>query len=481
MRNNILSRESAGLLLWNLFFLGLLLLVFNEKTYILSVLCYGIFLYWKYKLSVLETLFFLVIFSLPFERGIRGWTIEVVPPGPEAWFFGYSFYFGFSLKIIFLIASILLYITEHKRSLTNRRFLICDWILIAVTVLAALSALLADRLSLGLLGLVRLFSGIWIYFLSRQMFISQRVKALFFTLLIAQLTFFGFIGTLQTLTGHSLGVFLEDNAFANPNGYFTIDGASLFRASGLGGHPTFFGSFLSMLLPVAIGYLLTSKIQSVFGRKQVIITASAILLGLIAVVGTNSRSAWASLIIITIMFYWWSAYNKVRFSFPIKKIVFIVLSLITIFVISNIPFIAARIQTFGGLWNINRGIGRYGLIEHAFSMIWSFPLFGVGLNHFTQILHQQILLGDVQTFFFPVHNTILLFAAEMGLPAAILFIFFVIKQLQIAWNKSKNNFIFGGIFIGAITFIFNSQFHTLFTQDPTFETFMLFLGFLSTI
>jgi hypothetical protein len=47
-------------------------------------------------------------------------------------------------------------------------------------------------------------------------------------------------------------------------------------------------------------------------------------------------------------------------------------------------------------------------------------------------------------------------------------------------NIFKSKPITFGIWIGLLTFIISSQFHPLFNLDPTFDMFMLILGYYST-
>jgi O-antigen ligase len=121
------------------------------------------------------------------------------------------------------------------------------------------------------------------------------------------------------------------------------------------------------------------------------------------------------------------------------------------------------------------------LIAQAMEMIKDFPLFGVGLNHFTISMALHELTPEARGFLYPVHNTVLLFISELGIPAGLLFIIFVVQVFQNSWRISQKTWTKFGIWAGASTFLINSQFHTLFNQDPSFDMFIVMLAYLTTL
>lgn len=462
--------------LWTLLSYVLLFFVYNEKSYIITVLLYGIIVFTYFKHSPLETLSFMLLFVLPFQRGIRGWTISVVPAGPESWMPAYTFYFGFSLKLIFSFTTLALLFMSPKEatlSKTGSRFL---WILIFFFGWALLSVVTTGSSTVSLLGLISLAIPITVFMSGRVLFVREEIRSRALTILAAGLTFFGLIGTKQLFSQSPIGLFLEDNAFLNLTGFFTTDGTFLYRVSGLFGHPTFFGSYLSLIIPITIALLVQSLIRKSRSYIAVGLFSLTTILGLLALFGTLSRSAWIATggaitwLIIQNLNIFRRAYNKIYLFFPV--------SLILVFVFFG-GALLDRIQSLFAVWTQGTGVGRIHLIEQAYFQILKFPVFGVGLNRFTEVMSAQDLPVVVRNFLFPVHNTFLLFFSETGIPGGLLFTIFTVGILYSALQRASKSFLTFSIWVGTATFMVNSQFHPLFHQDPSLDIFMVLLAYLS--
>lgn len=457
-----------------IFFLFALLFVFNIKSFILVVLTFGLLLFLLTDFGLVEVLFILLLFSLPFEKGLRGWSVQVVPPGPELWIPGYKFYFGFALKYIFAAALFLLTIFNKKK--VFKQFSLSHWLITGFLVLSTISTFLASDFNLAFLGLIRVFSIVWIYFAARQLFRNKKIQKYFQKLVLAFLLFFGFIGIGQFISQQPLGLFLEDSTAFRAFGYTTTEGDFLYRVSGLTGHPTFFASFLSLLLPVGLGFSFSFIEKRKFKNLYFIISVIAALFGLIAVFGTFSRSAWIALGV-SILFFVWKIYKKKKKS-VFKLLVPIGLPVLLVLLFFS-PLFISRLVSFKHIWTLGSGRVRLDLIGQSWQMIKAFPLFGVGLNHFTRIMNLQDLPPELKGFMYPVHNTFLLFLTETGVLAGLVFILFVVRNLYRTFGKSFRNWINFGLWIGAFTFLINGQFHTLFNQDPSLDLFIVFLAYLS--
>lgn len=298
--------DNRTLFYLTLFSLFALLFVFNVKSLILVILFFGLLVFLLTDFSVLETLFAVLLFSLPFEKGLRGWNVQVVPPGPEIWAPGYSFYFGLSLKLIFAVALFLLIVLDRKSGF--KRFLFSHWLILSFLALSIVSTFLASGFDLALLGLVRIVSVAWIYLAATRLFRNKEIKKYFQKLALAFLVFFGFIGTRQFFTQQPLGLFLEDSTAFQAFGYLTTEGDFLYRVSGLTGHPTFFASFLSLLFPIGVGFSFHFIEKKRLHSFYFITSVLASLLGLVSIFGTFSRSAWIVLGV-SVLFFVWKIYK----------------------------------------------------------------------------------------------------------------------------------------------------------------------------
>lgn len=153
----------------------------------------------------------------------------------------------------------------------------------------------------------------------------------------------------------------------------------------------------------------------------------------------------------------------------------IILSFIIIFI--NAGNFLERIDSFSNIWTYGSGKGRIQLLEESSFMIKNNLLFGVGLNHFTDEMMRNNVSDARKYFLYPVHNTLVLFATEIGLLGFFAFIFFIIyvlRKYSIKYQKSEAQYFL----IAALVFILNAQFHTLFNQDPSFDLFIVILAYM---
>ena len=452
-----------------------LLLITNNKAYIVIFAIYGLILFTVNKFSLMESLFATLLLSLPFERGLRAWFIRVVSPGPHPWIPGYDFYFGIAPKMIIFVVLFFMLVLIKKGD--GQKLKPIDFILLIFLLLSVIGTFVSENSNLASLGLVRLFTSIGLFFVGSRLFIGERMRELFRNTLIAILLLLGIVGSLQLINRQPLGLFLEDSGATRPLGYLTTDGEPFYRVSGLMGHPTFFGSFLTLLIPVSFGFLLSKKSKRWSSSKYVAVLA--LTLGLISLFATFSRSGWMAIVLSGMIFIWLGTKKNVRALkfWLLAAMIMIIVVALSIFV----PAFFSRLQSFNDIWTIGNGRGRINLVLQAWEMIKQAPVWGVGLNRFTQVMSTNDLSLEARGFLFPVHNTFLLFFSELGVPAGLLFLVFVVYIFWQSWKKIKNNWISTGIWVGAFTFLINAQFHTLFSQDPSLEVFILMLGYLSTL
>jgi len=194
------------------------------------------------------------------------------------------------------------------------------------------------------------------------------------------------------------------------------------------------------------------------------------------IIQTYSRSSWLCVLLIITAFIF--KYKKnIKIINIIKHKVFFTIVVIAFSMLAiNLNNILMRVQTFSGIFTTGTGSGRIEHIKHALYVFERHPLFGVGLNNFTGLLDQRINV-EYREFLYPIHNTILLFASEIGIPAAIIFIIFFYRSAKIQFKLSKKSIISFGLFLSSLSFLFNSQFHPLFKDDTTFNFLLVFFAF----
>lgn len=430
------------------------------------------------KKSLWETFFLTFIFSLPFENNLREWIFEITPPLfkliPTS---GYSLHFGINIKSILAFGLFLLTILKNrkieKKPLKNSLFLLIFLLLACIN-----TYFLGQKNVFPILGLIR----IWIdtlIFITSIIYFSNHKKT-FHIFIIALYLYSITIGSLQFIRQKPLGKYIELSPdFSQEFGYSTTDGNKQFRVSGFISHPVYFASFLSILLPIYIGIVLTKLKETSFSWKSLFITIP-ILLGCLIIFGTLSRSAFLTLFISLFLLRKPILQKIITPLLKIKKIKNVFVLIFSLTLVSTIIFIIPRVKSFTLLFAENgNGSIRLELIKKSFEMIYQNP-FGVGLNNFTNELVKSEIPQSLYGFIVPVHNTFLIFFTELGILAGIIFTIFIFSIFLKDFSKNKNNIINYSVWISILTFIINSQIHPLFNLDPTFDLLMVVLAYYST-
>ncbi len=457
-----MSKSYKLLFFLSIFFCSLLLAI-NVKTYILIFLVAFAIFFFYFRYSLIESVFLMFVISLPFEKNLREWTYAITSPLfldiPGS---GYTYFFGVNLKIVFgLFLFLLLLKNKNKIKISFQE----DWPLLFLFAIACLNTGYNFSVT-SILGLIRFWLSTLIYF-SAKIFFKSRPNL--YPIFISALFIFSvFIGLNQFVHQKPLGKFIELTPdFSYDTGYTTTDGKVQYRVAGYISHPVYFGSFISILFPIFITYALFN-ISLPFAFP---IT----LLGIVVMLGTNSRSVWLTILTTFILLYspLKNKYQNTIKNFPYKKISII------IFILLILTTTITRLESVTKLFTQNGNASiRLELIWQSLIIISQHP-FGTGLNQFTPNLISQPVPKSLYGFIVPVHNTILIITSELGILAGSLFIFFIIKSIFFRKVNLTYNFVTYGAIIGAITFLISSQFHPLFNLDPTFDLFMLTLGYIN--
>lgn len=434
---------------------------FNVKSLLLIfILAFCIFFIF-FKFSLIKSVFLILIISLPFENNIREWLYTVtLPIYSNIATSGYFFYFGLSIKLIFGIFIFLLFLS--KKHLIKQSFK-HDWPLLIFFIIACFNSMYLFS-TVSLVGLTRLWLSVLIYFTAKVFFKSD--PKIFPIVLSAIFIFSTIIGLVQFIRQKPIGKFIElTPSFSQNNGYSTTDGKNHYRVTSYISHPVYFGSFLSILLPIFLSFSLINKIP-----LGIFFTAA----GFFVLLTTHSRSVWLNIGLILYLFF---PYLKLKYASFITNNIY--KTLITLFIIISGIIIISRIESITQIFTKNgNGSIRLQLMWQSLIMSSQNP-FGVGLNQFTSKLVDLPLPKNLEGFIVPVHNTFLLIISELGIIAGSLFIFFVIKSLSIKNIFHKKDLIVFGAYVGSLTFLISSQFHPLLNLDPTFDLFMLTLGFIN--
>ncbi|MBF8262621.1 MAG: hypothetical protein HW387_286 [Parachlamydiales bacterium] len=269
-----------------------------------------------------------------------------------------------------------------------------------------------------------------------------------------------FFAIVQYFSQHSLGLRIIGeqplNAIINvPNGHRwlldqwtnRIADSSIFRAMGTMPHPNPLGGLLAVSLLITV-YLFTCH------RKLRIYLAPAYLIQLFALGITFSRSALFAYAIGTIVWFIW-----MRLRQPIEMRAILSLILCSGLIVGTL--LSEQIFHRGGIVNYtsqarNSDQVRTFYQNIAVRMIEKHPIIGVGYGQFS-LRAPSYLPEDVdpsQETSTSVHNIFLLLAAEIGLPAMILFLCWIGWILWAAWRAQEHLAETGLLASALIAFLF---------------------------
>lgn len=458
-------------------FFFLSLLVINEKTYLLVFLLAITTFFVFFKHNLFDSTFLTLLLALPFEKSIRYW-ILYAPSNNNLSLEGYYLYFGLTPKLILgLLLLLLIFSPKVKRLLSNTCFHAPQKLLMIFFVVSFLLSITNSTQPFYIFtGFIQLALAIAFYLFAYSFFSRPNHQTIFTQFILALIVFSSIFGGMQLIRQKPLGRFIELTPSFSSTGFYTTDSDKQYRVSGYISHPVYFGSFLCILLPITIGIFLQQK-----SSKQKLLIFGLITILTASILGTLSRSTWINIAFVGLFFLIYiNRHKSINLKFgqqiPILAagIVFITLAF-TLF--SN--SLLTRINSISTLMqNDNSGITRINMAIMSFKIFAEKPLTGIGLNNFTFEAYRQ---GFNPDFIAPPHNTILIFLVELGLPACLLFIiatFLSLKPKPPLFNQSPVMF---GVWLGLITFVISSQFHPLFNLDPTFDLFMLVLGYYASI
>ncbi|MCI5223812.1 MAG: hypothetical protein D3924_14350 [Candidatus Electrothrix sp. AR4] len=190
---------------------------------------------------------------------------------------------------------------------------------------------------------------------------------------------------------------------------------SMTRVGGTIGHPNKLALMLAFVLEINISVLFIPA-----SWKIKLLRIFPMLLMFPAVLITYSRGAWASLVLGGSINFYWCRSKKTQQKIISAVVVFVVFAGLAFVSVGLVPSVRNRI--FGDD-NGSADI-RIPLKVIAKNIINHHYWLGVGLNNYVSVIrkYDNSQEGASLLFPMPVHNEYLLIAAELGIPAAIVFI-----------------------------------------------------------
>ncbi len=246
---------------------------------------------------------------------------------------------------------------------------------------------------------------VWLFFLfvannlENKSDVKLVIAALSFGLLLQ-----AFFVTLQFFNGQSmlnmLGLGASSKMLA-----FEMQSSMVNRPGGTVGHCNHLARYIGLLLPLTLVLALVSYRRSWRWFMSIVTLA-----GVIAMIFTLTRSSWIGLlgsvmVMVPVLFVW----RLVNFRTITAMFAVSILFLLVIFAFKDV--IWGRITSD----DLGSAKTRLTTAKVAFNIIKDHPFIGVGINNYGSVLEQYWDAEDTFTRRAAVHNTYLLYMAEIGL------------------------------------------------------------------
>jgi O-antigen ligase len=262
------------------------------------------------------------------------------------------------------------------------------------------------------LGIVMLFKAFLVYFYIINRVLKKKQLISIVNLLIIDLAIQGFIGIAQKIKGHALGLYFLGERAVNLT-------ADLARVRGTLGFPNQYAAFLVLIIPMAASFFIfTDK------KRKKFFYAVAVILGLLGLLLSLSRSAWIGMACATLVMILLLLKTRKTSSGLLGGVVVIIIIILTIGY-GYYDLFAMRLATGG------KGFYRIQMIKISLGIIANNPIIGIGL--FNYQYHSHLM----SNFWHPVHNTYLRLACETGIPGLFFFLGFLFFVLREAYRGLK--------------------------------------------
>ena len=425
-------------------------------TFFISICCVTLTIWAVWTLDLKWTIFTLMGILFPFalvllkdiRRFILGLLIFSIPlnadynilfhPSPGG---ANSFSFGLTeILLLFLFFHTLFYVVSHKGTIKFHFFPTISLPVVFLLLFYCISMINASDLLWSAFDIFNLLKVI-IFFLVLANNIRQKddINILLTALFLGLLTQTFIVG-IQFFTGSTnldiLGLGESNKILA-----FEMETADVSRPGGTIGHCNHLARYIGLLLPVSI-------ILSLVARSRGIRWFSAVvsMTGIVALISTLTRSSWIGLflsvlIMIPYMFMW----RLMSFRTITKFLTAILIFAAIIFAFGNV--VLGRITSY----DMGSARTRITTAKVAWNIIQDHPLLGIGINNYGTVLEKYWDSEDTFTRKAVVHNTYLLYMAEIGVLGFGVYLWLLIAFSIRIKNAIRSRFrLYSAIAIGVL-------------------------------
>lgn len=393
--------------------------------------------------SLKKALQALLIFSLSVQVDFNPWWsdkyTEISPGIP------------ITLTLLILLALYILWLFEAYRRVTSVDFFPIITIPFSIIVAwSGLSFLVAVKPSYVQAQFLVALEVFFLFLYAANLLKSKQDIDFVIKCLAVTISFTAILGIAQYLTGGSFNLqFLGGREAQFQTEYQSI---ALSRVSGFLGHPNNLAWFMDAWLPLLLLYAIGANRFSLR-----LLGLMSFALGFVSLILTHSRGGWLAFIFSLFLIFCFSIRQQLRKILHGLFSRILILSLVAaILALPFLPSIVTRLTEH----DYGTAYSRIPLAQTALKIIGQNPLKGVGLGNYSFVVPDYdpdpILYPNSATPL-PVHNAFLHTAAELGVPALLLFLWitfiFYKRGLLALWSPDTTVTLLGlGLLAGLTGF-----------------------------
>ncbi len=308
------------------------------------------------------------------------------------------------ILLIILMVQTFLYASNSKQTGAIKFFPAISLPTLAIIAISIFSLLWAKDVQWGLFDIINFTKAFLFFFFLANNIKNKSDLTLVLKAFFAGLVIQAMIVGLQYYKGTNLGLL----GLGEPPQIleFEMKAADVARPGGTIGHCNNLARYVGLILPISIILTLVTASSKSMSRLAAFVSIA----GILALIYTLTRSSWLGLLLsIAVMIPYMFKHRLMSF----RTIGKFALGLMLLLVL---------LSAYGGvIWDrlISNDMGsaktRLTTAQVAIHVIEDHPIFGVGINNYGSILEKYWSSKDSFTRIAAVHNTFLLYTAELGL------------------------------------------------------------------
>jgi putative inorganic carbon (hco3(-)) transporter len=208
------------------------------------------------------------------------------------------------------------------------------------------------------------------------------------------------------------------------------DPESAARVCGTTGYCNALAGYFELTLPIFIAILLFAPVR--LWVRFAIVTLIVLTVPIFYLTYSRGGFLGVAVSLTVLLFMLISRLSKHLRNLFLIMMILLIFASVVVYALNIVS--SQRAEETGGLFTDKV---RVALVNTAVAMIKDKPILGIGLNNFPERLNQYDNSGIQYELPYPVHNTYLLAAAETGIIAALLLMWFFWRSLQTAFRATK--------------------------------------------